>query len=134
MKKDIQRREVLDIGVAVIPEKNGEHGTIWDVYLVNLKEEPIKNVIINVVGQGELDGKERATSNIRYYHPEVAALSYAHIEVMIPQVAALSNRYWISFEHDNYMFDKKYEVPWDTTCESPDFLIPVIGRVGYWFE
>ena len=132
MKKDIENREVLDIGIALIPDTDKEHGRLWDVYLVNLKEEPITNVLINVTGQNE-QGEGR-TSTIRYHIPELAALSYQHIEVMLPQVAKLTNQYWLSFQHDNYLFDKKYIVPADATDLDPDLIIPLIGKLGVWFE
>jgi hypothetical protein len=134
MIKDIEIKEVLDIGLALIPEKDPQHGTLWDVYLVNLREEPITNVLISVSGRGDVNGRAKETSTIRYFHQEIAPLSSAHIEVLMPDVASVVNRYWLSFQHANYLFDKKYEVPADLNSEEADLLIPVLGKIGVWVE
>jgi len=134
MRKDIESREIFDFGLALIPEQNGEMGRLWDVYLVNLKETPINHVLVNVLGRGEGESQTKNTAQIRYYFPELAGLSYQHVEVMMPEVAALTNRYWVSFSHDNYLFDKKYIVPLEATEGDPDLIIPLIGKLGVWFE
>ena len=75
MKKDIQVREVTDIGLAFIPAQKVENGLLWELFLVNLKDSPIDNVLINASGKGrgETSGKETAT--VRYYFPKVEAES-----------------------------------------------------------
>ena len=132
MRKDIESREVLDIGLALIPEVDKTHGTLWDVYLVNLKDDPIYNVLINV--SGERSRGNSGTSTIRYHIPEVAGQSFHQIEVMLPEVAKLKNQYWLSFQHDNYMFDKKYIIDEDSISVEPDLIIPLMGKLGIWFE
>ncbi len=101
MRKDIEEREILDFGIALVPEADKELGRLWDVYLVNLKETPILHVLVNVLGRGEGQDETKNTAQIRYYFPAIPPLSYQHVEVMMPDVAALSNRYWVSFSHDN---------------------------------
>ena len=134
MRKDIESREVLDFGIALIPEDNKELGRLWDVYLVNLKETPIHHVLVNVLGRGELQGRAKNTAQIRYYFQEIAPLSYVQVEVMMPEVAALTNQYWVSFSHDNYLFDKKYLITPESIDDDPDLIIPVIGKLGVWYE
>ena len=54
MMKDIPNHKVEDIAIAVAPRPEGEpdREMFWDSYLVNLKEEPISNVLINSRGYG----------------------------------------------------------------------------------
>ena len=48
MLKDIPRIAVEDIAVAVIPKEEGvtdENGALWDVYILNLKNDTIENIL-----------------------------------------------------------------------------------------
>jgi hypothetical protein len=54
MRKDIPILEVDEIGIALIPEIDPEIGELWVAHLVNLKDYALKNVLICVEGQGEL--------------------------------------------------------------------------------
>ena len=57
MKKDIPQLKVVDLAVAIAPrQEEGVQGELWDTFLINLKEEPIRNVLISSRGYGELDG------------------------------------------------------------------------------
>ncbi len=134
MKKDIERREILDFGIALVPDKQ-ENGVLWDVYAVNLSESALHNVIINVQGRRQDSAPNKpSTAELRYFYPELAAQSYVHIEVMVPNVAELENRFWVSFQLDDYLYDKKYIVSGETLDEDPDLLLPLIGKLGHWFE
>ena len=135
MKKDIDIREVTDLGIALLPAEDTEKGKIWDVYVVNLRTTPIKNVLVNVSGRGETDdSKGKRTDTIRYYIPEVAAESWSHVEAVLPEVMTLDNQYWVSFQHDDYLFDKKYIVPQNPEETEDMWLIPLMNKVGLWFE
>lgn len=48
MKKDIEFPVVKDIAVAVVSEKNELNEDIWNVYLINLKNEPIELSLIHI--------------------------------------------------------------------------------------
>jgi hypothetical protein len=133
MKKDIEQREVLDFGLAFVPDPH-EGAVLWDVYAVNLREEPIKNLLVNALARPQGNGKGASTAELRYYFPELGAQSYAHVEVIVPEVARLNNRYWVSFELGGYLYDKKYLVDGDVLDEDPDLILPLIGKLGHWFE
>jgi hypothetical protein len=65
MKKDIPIKKVTDIAVAAVPSKKDPN--FWDVYLLNLKEEEIKNVLISSRGYGEIDGEKVKTTQLRFF-------------------------------------------------------------------
>ena len=65
MKKDIHVPKVEGIGVAIIKDTT-EGDEIWNVYLINYKEEPIKNVLISSKGYGILNQKKVNTSTLRH--------------------------------------------------------------------
>ena len=135
MKKDIDKREVTDLGIALIPAEETKEGKMWDVFIVNLKTSPIKNVLVNVVGRsgGEVP-KGQHTATLRYYFPEIAAESWSNIEAVLPEVMRLDNQYWVSFQHEDYLYDKKYTVPQNAEETEDMWLIPLMGKVGLWFE
>ncbi len=135
MKRDIDKREVTDLGIALVPAEETKEGKLWDVFIVNLKTSPIKNVLVNVTGRSGGDvPKGHHTATLRYYFPEIAAESWSHIEAVLPEVMKLDNQYWVSFQHENYLFDKKYTVPQNPEETEDMWLIPLMGKIGLWFE
>lgn len=110
MKKDIPVIKVEDIAIAVAPRSQDFEGDpLWDVYLINLKDEPIKNVLINSTGYGYRDGEKVQTSTFRYFYDEIGALQTVTIEAIQTELFDITHEYWISFTmNDNYLFDKKY--------------------------
>ena len=71
MIKDLPQNIVKDIAIAVALEKESAESKIWYVYLINLKKEPIENVLITSRGYGEKDGKSVKTSTLRHMFPVV---------------------------------------------------------------
>ena len=79
MKKDIHVPKVEGIGVAIIKDTT-EGDEIWNVYLINYKEEPIKNVLISSKGYGILNQKKVNTSTLRHFFDVIKGQSYQLIE------------------------------------------------------
>lgn len=132
MKKDIEIRKVEDLVVAVAPRLPHEedHDFFWDAYLINLKDEPLRSVIVNSTGYGEIDGQPRRTSTLRYFFEELAPLSVVKIEPVQIGLLNMASEFWVSFSHDNYLYDKKYVfVPgsFDEILFAP---IPFLDRRG----
>lgn len=110
MKKDIPVIKVEDIAIAVAPRtEDFENDFLWDVYLINLKDEPIKNVLINSTGYGFRNDEKVKTSTFRYFFDEIGPLQTVVIEAIQTELFDITHEYWISFTmSDNYLFDKKY--------------------------
>jgi hypothetical protein len=136
MKKDIPIREVLDVGLAFIPtEDRFEGASLWELFFVNLNETPLENLLINATGKStapETGGK--ATATLRYYIPRVEPLSSVLVEAILPEVLTVENTFWVSFQNDNYLFDKKYILEPNADKREEMWLIPLMGRVGIWLE
>ncbi len=133
MKKDIPQLKVEDIAIAIVPRTDQEDAKdeeLWDTYLINLKEAPIKSVLINTRGYGELNGSETKTSSLRYFFDEIGPLEYVKIEAILVKVFELTNEYWVSFQYDNYLYDKKYVFVKGSINEINFTTIPFIGRKG----
>ena len=109
MKKDIPELRVEDLAIAVVPrEDTYNEDNLWDVYVINLKEEKIENVLINSRGYGEIKGEKMKTTTLRYFYDEIAPLEIQKIEPIQEKLFNITNEYWVSFSLNGHMFDKKY--------------------------
>lgn len=130
MKKDIEVRRVEDLAIAIVPPETGESSELWDVYLINLKEEPIENVLINSSGYGEMDGEMRRTTTLRYFFEKVGPLEIVPIEPIQSKLFDLTNEYWISFNHQDYMYDRRYLFVSGSIHPINFTVIPFLNRKG----
>ena len=133
MREDIPIREVTEVGLALVPEMEPKLGTLWAAHLVNLKDAPLKNVLINVEGR-EVSDNTRRTAVMRYLVSEIAPLSAHQLEVILPEVMGITNQFWISFSQNGYLYDKKIVVPHNAHANLPLVGLPVLHCQGLWFE
>jgi hypothetical protein len=110
MKKDIDIRKVEDLIVAIAPRHDNEdgHEMFWDAYLINLKDELIRSVFVVSQGYGEVNGEECKTAAFRHFWEEVGPLGVVKIEPIQRDLFSLAQEFWVSFSHDDYLYDKKY--------------------------
>jgi len=104
MKKDIPQLKVQDLAIAMVPQDE----ELWDSYVINLKDEPIKNVLINSRGYGEQEGEVIKTTVLRHFFEEIGPLQILKIEPIPVNLFHLTNEYWVSFNYQGHMYDKKY--------------------------
>jgi hypothetical protein len=69
MIKDLPSNVVKDIAVAVALEGESVESKVWYVYLINLKNIPLENVLVTSKGYGEKDGEQVKTSTLRHSFP-----------------------------------------------------------------
>lgn len=131
MKKDINPPKVENVLVAVVQEKNELNNDVWNVYLINQRNETIENVLVSSKGYiTDVSGKETKTSMLRHAVGNIEKNNYALIEPIMEDVFALHNEYWVSFFIDNQMFDKKYIFLAETIKPANFITIPVINKKG----
>lgn len=128
MKKDIPVRKVTDIAIAALPSV--EDPNFWDVYFLNLKDHEVKNVFISSRGYGTVDGEEKKTTQLRYFYELIGPEMAIKIEPLDSELFQLANEYWISFNADGFMYDKKYVFVQGSFMESNFTMIPIIERKG----
>ena len=127
MKKDIPQHKVQDLAIAIVP---GEDKELWDVYILNLKDEAIQGVLINSKGYGEKDGVEIKTSILRHFFEEIGPLQIEKIEPIQTKVFDLTNEYWVSFRYKDYMYDKKYVFVKGSISDINFTPIPFLNKRG----
>lgn len=130
MKKDIPENNVEDILIAVVLESESPESRIWNVYLVNLKNQPIETVLVSSKGYGLKDGEDVKTSILRHSLGNLAASSFVRIEAIDEQVFGLTNEYWLSYYIDGNIYDKKFIFLPESIVESNLIRIPVVNKPG----
>lgn len=132
MKKDIEIRSVEGVSVAVVKELNEEKThEVYNVYILNLKEVEITNVMVSSKGYGinSLTEERINTSVLRHFLGTIGAKSVAKIEPIVEEVFGINNEYWVSFFDADRMFDKKYIFLAETIIESNMIAVPLMEDV-----
>jgi hypothetical protein len=130
MIKDLPQNLVEDIAVAVALEKESAESKLWYVYLINLKDHPIENVLITSKGYGEKNGEQVKTSTLRHMMQTVNGQSTALIEPIDEQTFGLSNEYWVSYYIGREIYDKKFIFLPESIVEGNFIKLPVLNKVG----
>lgn len=130
MKKDLPENIVEEISVAVVLEEETPEVKSWAVYLINMKNVAIENVLITSKGYGLKDGEEVKTSVLRHMIPLIAAKEFAKIEIIDEQVFGLNNEYWISYYINKEIFDKKFIFLPESIIDSNFIKVPLVNKPG----
>jgi len=134
MLKDIPELKVEDIALAVVPDlqigEKPDEFTVWDVFLINLKKQPIHGVLVSSKGYGSLQGEEVQTSVLRHFFDEVQPMSAALVEPIDREVFGLNNEYWVSFYVGKNIYDKKYLFLPESILVDNFSHIPVLNKTG----
>ncbi len=129
MLKDIKLEEVKDIGIAVVKESEAEND--WKVYLINLSDHRLENVIINSSGFGVNDDNQSIqTGTFRHYIESVKPRCAISFEIIMEEIFHLSNRFWLSYYIAKKIHERKYEfVPGSISSEF-FVAVPFTGKQG----
>ena len=130
MKKDMPLNIVEDISIAVVLEGETPSAKTWNVYLINEKEVPIRNVMVSSKGYGLKDEKEVKTSVLRHFIGDIDPNDYAKVEAIDEQVFGLTNEYWLSYYIDGTIYDKKYIFLPESIIDDNLTKIPVLNKPG----
>jgi len=133
MRKDIDIPKVKDVAIAVVKELNAEKTEdVFNVYLINLKDTDLENVLVSSKGYGihKTSGEQVKTSTLRHSLGTLKAKSFIKIEPIMPDVFGLSNEYWLSYFEGNKMHDKKYIFLPETIVEDNFVDVPLINKKG----
>ncbi|MBD1386900.1 hypothetical protein IDJ75_16565 [Mucilaginibacter rigui] len=130
MIKDLPPNVVKDIAVAVALESENAESKVWYVYLINLKNVPLENVLVTSKGYGEKDGEQVKTSTLRHSFPLVEANSYKLIEPIDEQTFGLNNEYWLSYYIGRDIYDKKFIFLPESIVDNNFIKLPVVNKPG----
>ena len=130
MKKDLPVNIVEDLAMAVVFINSTPEVKNWTVYLVNLKDEPINNVLISSKGYGEKDGRMVKTSVLRHFLGDMEAKSFKGVEAIDTEVFGLTNEYWLSYYINGTIYDKKFIFLPESIVDENLIRIPLVDKPG----
>ncbi|WP_285058279.1 hypothetical protein [Pedobacter ginsengisoli] len=130
MKKDIPENIVEDVAISVVLMSETPEVMNWTVYLVNMKNEKLENVLISSKGYGEKDGRMVKTSVLRHSLGDIGPKSFAGVEAIDPQVFGLTNEYWLSYYINGVIYDKKFIFLPESIVDENLIRIPLVDRPG----
>lgn len=132
MREELMGPKVENVGVAVVQETSETGEKIYNVYLLNLRDDIMEGIIISSKGYGvnANTGEKVETSMLRHSLEVLLPKEAAKIEPIMEEVFGLANEYWVSFYVDSTMYDKKFIFLPETISEANMKLIPVLGAKG----
>lgn len=130
MLKDIPENKVENIAMAIVSELSPEGDQVWNVYLLNLKEEFIEGVLVTSKGYGIQDGEQVRTSTLRHFLDVIPSKGFVKVEPIIETVFGLNNEYWVSFYQNQVMYDKKYLFLPESIRPDNFIKVPIINKTG----
>ena len=132
MREELMGPVVENVGVAVIQIENELKEKMYEVYLLNLREDIIEGIIITSKGYGEnaLTGEKVKTSTLRHSLEVLLPNEAAKIEPIMEDVFGIANEFWVSFWIEEKMYDKKFVFVPESISEKNMKIIPVIGEKG----
>lgn len=131
MKEGLLGPTVENVGFAVV-EETVENEKIYNVYLLNMRQDIMEGIIVTSTGYGENvnTGERVRTSTLRHCLEVLLPGEVAKIEPIMEEVFGLANEYWISFWVEDVMYDKKYVFLPETVSSAKMKLIPQLGFKG----
>ena len=130
MKKDIPELKVEDMALVVVPPEYGDDD-LWDCFLINFKEEAIKNVMVVSRGYGEDEnGEKRRTTTLRHFFDAIGGLQMMQVEPIPKDLFWLSHEYWVSYSFDGQLYDKKYVFVVGAIDRANFTMIPFLNQKG----
>ncbi|WP_118196133.1 hypothetical protein [Albibacterium indicum] len=130
MKKDLPENIVEDISIAVSLEGGTPETKIWRVYLINQKNETLRNVLVTSKGYDRSEGKDIKTSILRHFLGDVKGRSSALIEPIDDALFGLTNEYWLSYYIDDVIYDKKFIFLPESIVDSNFIKLPLLNKPG----
>jgi hypothetical protein len=130
MKKDLPENIVEDVAIAVVLVDETPEFKNWTVYMVNLKQETLTNVLISSKGYGEKDGKQVKTSILRHFLGDMESHSFKAVEAIDNAVFGLTNEYWLSYYINGTIYDKKFIFLPESIVDENLIKIPLVNKPG----
>ncbi|MDG1331469.1 MAG: hypothetical protein P8P74_04020 [Crocinitomicaceae bacterium] len=132
MREELRGPKVEGVAFAVVEQLNEDNEKVYNVYLVNLREDIMEGIIVTSQGYGNnvLTGETIRTSKLRHHLEVLMPNEAAKIEPIIEEVFGLSNEYWVSFWAEDVLYDKKFVFLAESISEKNMKMLPIIGEKG----
>jgi len=132
MREELLGPKVENVAVSVVQESGEEGLPIYNVYLLNLRDDIMEGIIITSKGYGSNleTGEKIQTSTLRHCLEILLPNEAAKIEPIMEDVFVLANEYWVSFWINDVMYDKKFVFVSGAIADENLREIPILGAKG----
>lgn len=132
MREELLGPKVENVAIAVAQEQGEEGLPIYNVYLLNLRDDIIEGIIVTSKGYGvNVDtGEKVKTSTLRHCIEVMLPNEAAKLEPIMEDVFGLANEFWLSFWINDVMYDKKFVFVAESICEENLRELPILGLKG----
>ena len=132
MREELLGPKVENVGVAVVQQAGEDGSPVYNVYLLNLRDDIMEGIIITCKGYGQNQetGEKVQTSTLRHCLEVMLPNEAAKIEPIMEDLFGLSNEYWVSFWVNDVMYDKKFVFVAESISEQNLREIPILGVKG----
>ncbi|MBY0244166.1 MAG: hypothetical protein K2Q03_01805 [Sphingobacteriaceae bacterium] len=130
MKIDLPQNIVENILISAVLINETPETKHWKVYILNLKNEAITDIMISSKGYGFKNNREVKTSVLRHRIDNIDAQSFKAIEMIAEEVFCLTNEYWLSFYIDGNIYDRKFIFEPNTIHDDNLSRLPLMEWVG----
>lgn len=132
MREELLGPKVEGVAFAVVEQLNEENEKVYNVYLINLRDDIMEGIIVTSQGYGNNvnTGETVRTSKLRHSLELLLPNEVAKIEPIIEEVFGLSNEYWISFWVNDVLYDKKFVFLAESISQENMKVLPIIGEKG----
>jgi hypothetical protein len=132
MKEELKGPKVENVSVAVVQELGDENVIVYNVYLINEKDEELEQVLVTSKGYAMLkkNMEKVETTTLRKLLGSIQPHSAEKIEPIMEDVMGLNNEYWVCFWVGTTMYDKKFIFLSETVKEENLVNIPVLNKKG----
>jgi hypothetical protein len=129
MIKDIHRPHVEQVGFAITIGES-EQDEMYTLYLINLREETLEQVLITTRGYGEIDKKEKITSTLRHHFDSIDGEVAVKVELIPKEALALNHEFWLSFYIGKELYDKRFTFLSGAFHDENLIIIPHVEKKG----
>lgn len=132
MREELLGPKVEDVAFVITKEINELNEAMYNVYLLNLRDDIMEGIIVTSTGYGENleTGEKIRTSILRHSLEILLPEEAAKIEPIMEEVFHLANEYWISFWVNDVMYDKKFVFLPDSISDENMVYIKQLDKKG----
>jgi hypothetical protein len=130
MKKDIDFYPVEGVSIAIAREVNELAQEEWNVYVINVNDFALENVLVSSKGYGEVKGEEVKTSVLRHMFEQVGPKSALQVEPIDPNLFQITNEFWVSYYIGRNIHDKRFVFVPGSVVEENIIPISILEKEG----
>lgn len=132
MKEELRGPKMEGVSITAVHEKGEDDTMVYNVYLINEREDILEQVMVTSKGYGTVEKTEEKieTSTLRKLIGIVDPKSFVKIEPIIEEVFGLNNEYLVSFWIDDVLYDKKFIFLPETIKQENFVITPLIEKPG----